>query len=317
MLDHSIYFKQPGSANIIGAASQGLTMGDMLKKVKNRNKEEKLNEELKNAYRNNTSINSDGKAILNKNSLLSDLMSLSPEHALEYQNSESQSELAKLRAEEARASRRLQDKKNRLDIKMKQKEFSDAMKPFSESREARKMAYQHGLKSNANIVPGVGVALNADDAKKLKDAKTMKEKFDRQIGELISLRKKHGVEYFDREAVGRGKQLSKDLLLTYKNLAKLGVLSKSDEGIVNAIIPSDPLGQDWMPGQDSILHQLEKFKGDIESDYASNLGARLKQSFAESREEKGVPSGYDEFSEEDIQREIYRRARARKGVAGR
>lgn len=132
-------------------------------------------------------------------------------------------------------------------------------------------------KREQNYVPGLGMAYNSTDAKKLKDATEMKSKFDRQIGELISLREDKGVEYFDREAVGRGKQLSKDLLLTYKNLAKLGVLSKSDEDIINAIIPSDPLGQDWAPGQDSILHQLKSFKRDLDDDYATTLQTRIKE----------------------------------------
>jgi hypothetical protein len=104
----------------------------------------------------------------------------------------------------------------------------------------------------------------------------MKEKFDRQIGELIDLRENYGVEYANREAVSRGKQLSKDLLLTYKNLSKLGVLSRSDEAIVNAIIPGDPLGQDWMPGQDSILSNLKSFKADLADDYATTVRTRLQ-----------------------------------------
>lgn len=157
---------------------------------------------------------------------------------------------------------------------------------------------QQKLGESKNFVPGLGYALNADDAKKLKDAKIMKEKFDRQIGELISLREEKGVEHLDREAVGRGRQLSKDLLLTYKNLSKLGVLSKADEAIVAAIIPENPLGNDWMPGQDSILHQLKKFKVDLEDDYQSTLATRLKSSMgsvAGRREDSRPPGGGSGF----------------------
>lgn len=125
-------------------------------------------------------------------------------------------------------------------------------------------------------VGDVGYAQTPDDAKQLKEAIETKKEFDAKLSELIELRKNKGVEYFDREAVARGKQLSNDLLLAYKNMAKLGVLSKSDEAIINAIIPADPLGQDWMPGQDATLHKLEKLKGDVESTYQNKLNNRLR-----------------------------------------
>lgn len=130
------------------------------------------------------------------------------------------------------------------------------------------------------FVPGFGFAQTADDAKKLKEGAETKNKFDRQVNELIGLRKKHGVEYLNRDAVGRGKQLSKDLLLTYKNLAKLGVLSKADEAIVAAIIPEDPLGHDGTPFQDPILHQLTKFKSDLDDDFNMTLKTRLREPVA-------------------------------------
>lgn len=122
-----------------------------------------------------------------------------------------------------------------------------------------------------------GLARTEDDAKKLKDAGEMKDKFDRSLQEMIDLRKKHGGgAIWDREDVGRGKQLSKDLLLTYKDLSKLGVLSKADEAILNAIIPPDPLAFDFVPGQDPILHKLEKFKGDSQTDFETRLKTRLQ-----------------------------------------
>ncbi len=153
-------------------------------------------------------------------------------------------------------------------------------------------------------VPGLGLAQTPTDAKKLKESVEMKSKFDRQIGELIDLRKDKGVEYFDREAVGRGKQLSKDLLLTYKNLAKLGVLSAADEKIINAIIPSDPLGQDWMPGQDSILHQLESFKADLDEDYKTTIKTRLRspdEAISKMNQQKSAPPPPITTPEEDQQ----------------
>lgn len=142
-----------------------------------------------------------------------------------------------------------------------------------------------------------GMARTKDDAKQLKEASESKANFDRKITELISLREKFGGEMFNREAVARGKQLSKDLLLEYKNMAKLGVLSKADEDIINAIIPDDPLGfsASTLVGQDPILHKLKKFKGDVQKDFESRLANRLDPRFnkmdqAESEEVVNVLS---------------------------
>ena len=125
------------------------------------------------------------------------------------------------------------------------------------------------------LVPGVGVALTVQDAKDLKNATDLKQKFDSQLTEMIDLRKQYGGEVMNREAVARGKQLSNDLLLTYKDLAKLGVLSTKDTQILNSIIPSDPLAFSLIPGQDPILSNLEKFKQDAASDYGNKLKTRL------------------------------------------
>lgn len=186
-------------------------------------------------------------------------------------------------------------KEEREDLGDWEKKYNKREKslPFRQRQEAEKMRLQAELRAKADrkttrdeaeklrkrTVPGLGVAMTEMDAKDLKDASQMKAKLDAQIGEMIALRKKHGVEYMNREAVARGQQLSKDLLLTYKNLAKLGVLSQSDEAIVNAIIPADPLGQDWSPFGDSILSNLEKFKGDVNRDYEERLSLRLDPSF--------------------------------------
>src|SRR5690606_32413258 len=86
----------------------------------------------------------------------------------------------------------------------------------------------------------------------------------------------------NREAVARGKQLSKDLLLEYKNMAKLGVLSQADEKIINAIIPDDPLAFSGasLVGQDPILSSLEKFKNDSDRDFATRVQTRTRQGLA-------------------------------------
>lgn len=144
-------------------------------------------------------------------------------------------------------------------------------------------------------VPGVGKALTEQDAKELKEATAAKKNFDSKIQEMIDLRKKHGGgTLLNREDVARGKQLSKDLLLEYKNMAKLGVLSQADEAIINAIIPEDPLQYSaaGLLGQDPILKKLESFKKDAEKDYQNRLGLRLRPQQNQGLLKQGsVPSG--------------------------
>lgn len=159
---------------------------------------------------------------------------------------------------EARAERRSLMDQNRMDRM---------------DREAEKKA----LKEEALLTP-YGAARTEQDAKELKSASETKDKFDRTMDELIALRKEFGAEVANREAVARGRQLSKDLLLMYKDLAKLGVLSQADEKILNAIIPPDPLAFDssQLVGQDAILNNLESFKRDKNADFQSKLKTRLK-----------------------------------------
>lgn len=126
-----------------------------------------------------------------------------------------------------------------------------------------------------------GLANTEDDAKKLKEAYESKKNFDKKIEEMIALREKHGGgALLNREDVARGKQLSKDLLLEYKNMAKLGVLSQSDEAIINKIIPEDPLAYNSIgasiQGQDPILSNLKKFKGDSDADFGTKVSTRTR-----------------------------------------
>lgn len=125
-----------------------------------------------------------------------------------------------------------------------------------------------------------GLANTVEDAKQLKAADEEKKNFDAKINELISLRENFGGEVLNREAVGRAKQLSKDLLLTYKNMAKLGVLSQADEDIINAIIPPDPLALrnpvEAAQGQDVILNNLKKFREDSDNDFAVKVQNRVR-----------------------------------------
>ncbi len=127
-----------------------------------------------------------------------------------------------------------------------------------------------------------GIARTKDDAKKLKDGYEEKKIFDSKLQEMIALREKHGGgAVMNREDVARGQQLSKDLLLTYKNMAKLGVLSQADENIINAIIPNDPLAYNSpiaaIQNQDPILNNLKKFKNDSDNDFQTRIKTRVRE----------------------------------------
>lgn len=124
-----------------------------------------------------------------------------------------------------------------------------------------------------------GLANSSDDAKQLKAAHESKKNFDEKINEMIALRKEFGAEKWNEDAVARGEALSRDLLLEYKNMAKLGVLSQSDENIINAIIPKNPLEfrKAQLKGQDPILTTMEKFKKDSDKDFATRVSTRTRQ----------------------------------------
>ncbi len=152
----------------------------------------------------------------------------------------------------------------------------------AEARDERR--FQSGIKMDEKmqgLKTPFGLANTADDAKILKSAYEVKENFDGKLREMIALRKKHnGGATLNREDVGRGKQLSKDLLLAYKDMAKLGVLSAADEKILNAIIPPDPLEYNSpvaaIQGQDPILHKMESFAADSNKDFDTRIQTRLR-----------------------------------------
>lgn len=130
-----------------------------------------------------------------------------------------------------------------------------------------------------------GLANTIDDAKKLKAAHESKTNFDNKISEMIALREKHGGgAILNREDVARGQQLSKDLLLEYKNMVTLGVLSESDKNILDKIIPNDPLEYKMagIIGQDPILSNLKAFKGDSQRDFDTKVSTRTRKGLAEA-----------------------------------
>lgn len=133
-------------------------------------------------------------------------------------------------------------------------------------------------KEERKSVTPLGVALSPQDAKEVKEGIEAKKSFDSKVQQLIDLRKEYGSELLDRDAIARGRQLSKQLLLDIKNMAKLGVLSKSDEDIINQIVPEDPLAvsPSRLVGQDPVMTQLEGLKKDTDERYQTMLRTRLK-----------------------------------------
>ena len=172
----------------------------------------------------------------------------------------------------------------KLDEYFKLKQAADA---------AKRERFERGYKDKAEInkellVPGYGLALTKQDAKELKDVIISKNEVNRILQEMEDLRKEYGFEFYNRPAVERGQQLSKQLLIQYKNMAKLGVLSASDEDLINAIIPKDPLGIKISTGGDPILTSLEKLKGDFNAKVEDNIKLRIDTGF-DFRENKGIP----------------------------
>ena len=156
---------------------------------------------------------------------------------------------------------------------------------------ANKAAEKKEEKQRKLFIPTLGqFALTEQDSKDTKTALDKGQQFREKVNEMISLRTKHGAETLNREAVARGKQLSKEVLLLYKDLAKLGVLSKSDEDIINAIVPDDPLDFSiaQLAGADPVMKQLKGLKGDIDRDETNFLKSR---GFDPQRRAKPAPNG--------------------------
>lgn len=188
----------------------------------------------------------------------------------------------------------------KYDIEQRKLDRADARAEryalFGERKAERQEAKQEKLDEKMqSMQTPYGLANSVDDAKQLKEAHESKKNFDSKLSEMIALRSKHdGGATFNREDVGRGKQLSKDLLLEYKNMAKLGVLSAADEAIINEIIPADPLEYNSplaaIQGQDPILHKLKSFKADSDKDFQTRVSTRTRDGGKQFAETSASPS---------------------------
>lgn len=276
-IDHSIYL-QSQAPDILGGVERGMRMSDMIKDRKLKEQEIQRQAGLKKAYAAGVVQNPDGTTSYNPQLTMSAL-------AQGGYGQEAQAIGDQLAQRDILAAKAAQENQWKAqEFKLREQELMSRAADRKEARDERR--FQAGIvrdEKMQGLKTPYGLANTVDDAKQLKEAHEAKFNFDSKIQEMIDLRKKYGTEYLNREAVARGKQLSKDLLLEYKNMAKLGVLSKADEDIINAIIPADPLGQDWAPGQDPILSNLTKFKADSDRDFATRVQTRTREGISQSQ----------------------------------
>jgi hypothetical protein len=146
------------------------------------------------------------------------------------------------------------------DQRKEYKEKVETVRKFNQDRKERE-------------VSGLGIARTADDAKKLKAAAVLKEDLDNKLAEMKKLREDKGFELFPSAASTRGKQLAEQILLAIKDMAQLGVLSKSDEGILEKIVPRDPTGAGFK------MAQIEGLIKDVNDKYEIGVNNRIEQRY--------------------------------------
>jgi len=129
-------------------------------------------------------------------------------------------------------------------------------------------------------IEGYGTARNEKEFLEIREGIIVKKKFDAMLDELIQLRKDFGTEFWERKAVRRAQQIGHRLLVDYKKMAGLGVLSKADYDLLNKIIPANALQVDiyqwWDKDLDPTLNQLIELKEDSTRDFYDSLNEKLK-----------------------------------------
>lgn len=127
------------------------------------------------------------------------------------------------------------------------------------------------------FVPGLNVvAANEKEREKIINASQGLDEAERVIGELLQLRKDFGgglaVTGKAREAKAKAKALSTQLLLSLKNVYELGVLSKSDEELLNRLVPGDPLA--FFSTDPTVMAKLNEARKSAREKYRSELSRR-------------------------------------------
>ena len=133
-----------------------------------------------------------------------------------------------------------------------------------EARELAALAQKGGDHENAAelAAPGWGRAANApaikrEEAAGFRDAIGSHRNVTSSLGKLRAMVDQHGSELVGAKSAQMS-QLSRDMLLEIKNLAKLGVLSKSDEGIIDDLVPNPGSIGGALKSKGSMQAQLEQ-----------------------------------------------------------
>lgn len=101
-------------------------------------------------------------------------------------------------------------------------------------------------KDRVRYVPGLGLAITADDAKKLKDSQTSFKKFDNILEEMINSRKEYGSYGPIDWATDGGSEVKKqkaratEALLSIKDMENLGTLDAGAIKVGGRILPENP-----------------------------------------------------------------------------
>ena len=281
-IDSNIYFQNKGIdfGRVLDSYDKGIDQKVKMSDLAKKQKQEQQEQDKRNAYQAGFKKDANGNMVFDQNVAMSKLAEGGfGDSAYALQNEIEQRNQAKAQQDFNNQFKERELKERMLDRQMQRQEqrsiFGLRQDEVKEQRDQRQ------YEKDALLATPYGMANTADDAKQLKEASETKKNFDNKLEQLIGLREKNnGGVLFDRESVARGKQLSKDLLLEYKNMAKLGVLSKSDEDIINAIIPEDPLEFNSplaaIQGQDPTLSRMKEFKKDSDIDFQNRILTRTR-----------------------------------------
>lgn len=135
-----------------------------------------------------------------------------------------------------------------------------------------------GQESNEGELDAIGYerapdapAIKREEAAAFRGATASADNLRQSSSKLRALIQEHGSELWGPTSRKMG-AITKDMLLQLKDLAKLGVLSKSDEDIINSIIPNPTGAEGASTSTESMLAQLDQ----LDELIGQKLGAQAK-----------------------------------------
>lgn len=146
---------------------------------------------------------------------------------------------------------------------------------FKADEDARALRNEKTKDQEARYIPDLRqYATGAPEAEQIKKQIGNLKTAMYNLDNIIDVRERKGVEFFDRNEVKIGKTMASDLQLQLKELFTLGVLSNSDLRMLQRLIPDDPTANDWTPFGDPILVQMKAFRGSLIQKIKNNLESR-------------------------------------------